>query len=278
MIHIKKLSYLFCFLNLNTATRTHRKPETRSQRDIKVIKKNKKQESKINGKKFTKYTIEKLVTVIEYLDEFYKDLIKRREKTLKNKKFNEELNNKVTKFQKNMEKDKILQEKQKLARAKQQEKERQEKERQERKIKEMEEQKLKKLDDKVKTIHNNTKVLAKAIKKNENKKKKNNKIMFSILLALGAGVAMYLSGVATLAGACFYVIYLGLVYKAIKIFKKSGGNKIISPLIIGASSTILYFFGPQTSDFKQFFDEEDRENYHEFVPFQKSIVDTFNGK
>jgi hypothetical protein len=38
--------------------------------------------------------------------------------------------------------------------------------------------------------------------------------------------------------------------------------------MIGALITNLCFFGPQTSDFKQFFDEDSQENYNEFIPFE----------
>ena len=103
--------------------------------------------------------------------------------------------------------------------------------------------------------------------------------MLSVLfLSSGIGLAMYFSGVATPLGSLFYLLYSYLIFIGIKILKNSKKNiksKILPTSTIAGSTVTLYSIGPKTHKFKQIFNEEDGNDYNEYIPLQEEISDFF---
>ena len=280
MINRKKLSYLFCFFNLNTANSTQNIKLNNNIVNKKQLKKNVLEKVKLKGKKITSLSTRSLKIGFALLEKLNKEAqsaykIEENYKTCQMSyiSIKDEFAKKYKIF-------KIKERKEKERK----EKERKEKEKQEllRKQKEIE---LANMNSKLNTISKEVKKETKIIKKIVKQNKTRNEMILSLLFGLIIG------GLAniTLPGgyAVAYGLYGALMSFGLLNFMNTKGkimkNKLIYTLkflYLGFITMLLYFFGPKTNlfndmfgDFSQQLIEDEGKDIGELFPQQQEFIE-----
>lgn len=299
MINIKKLVYLFCFLNLNT----HSKESVIIQKTVKetIVKTNetRKKTNKVpsktvkNTKNKRKILPRIILKKIKLLEEKKLMVIKKllteieiegkgKYQTLENITL---LNKIITQLKEQCASHyKIKKEREKKA-------EMLKRQREQRELQEKEAQEAKKELSDMKTEMKNVKIVVnqevKVVKKIVDKSRKRKQIIRYAVMSLIAGLvtcgALYYAGSFSIAYSIAYGLYTALLFNALTILVKTRNilknklNFFFKVAYVSSIPALLYFLGPKTALFGKYYEQDDKDKGHdvgEIFPQQQKIWDS----